>query len=45
MALNGKIYDITNYIKYHPGGIKAIMEGAGKDGTFLFCIYYFIINF
>ena len=35
MALNGIVYDITDYIKRHPGGI-IILEGAGKDGTVLF---------
>ena len=31
----GKVYDITTYIKSHPGG-KKIMAGAGKDWTDLF---------
>ncbi|KAG4306453.1 hypothetical protein PORY_000441 [Pneumocystis oryctolagi] len=32
IALNGKVYDITPYIPFHPGG-KEIMKAAGKDGT------------
>lgn len=35
MAVNGVVYDITTYIKKHPGG-NIIMDGAGKDGTQLF---------
>ncbi|MEM4260983.1 MAG: cytochrome b5-like heme/steroid binding domain-containing protein [Candidatus Woesearchaeota archaeon] len=35
--VNGKVYDVTNYIKMnkHPGG-KIIIEGCGKDATELF---------
>ena len=50
MALNGKVYDITKYIPYHPGG-KKIMAAAGKDGTALFSkretffIHYLISKF
>ncbi|CCJ29993.1 unnamed protein product [Pneumocystis jirovecii] len=32
IALNGKVYDITLYIPYHPGG-EEIMKAVGKDGT------------
>lgn len=35
MALNGIVYDITDYIKKHPGG-AVIMDAAGSDGTVLF---------
>ncbi|KRX09991.1 Cytochrome b5-like heme/steroid binding domain [Pseudocohnilembus persalinus] len=39
----GKVYDITNYIRYHPGGQK-IMLGAGKDCTALFTKYHSWVN-
>jgi cytochrome-b5 reductase len=35
MVINGKVYDVTKYIPYHPGGRK-MMPGVGKDGTALF---------
>ena len=36
MALNGVVYDVTEYAVKHPGG-NIIYKGAGKDGTELFC--------
>jgi cytochrome b involved in lipid metabolism len=36
MALRGKVYNITPYLAYHPGGVDELMLGAGKDGTKLF---------
>lgn len=39
----GKVYDITSYIKSHPGGNK-IMAGAGKDCTELFNKYHHWVN-
>jgi len=32
----GRVYDISPYIDYHPGGKRQIMQGAGKDMTNLF---------
>lgn len=36
MALNGKVYNITPYADFHPGGVPELMRGAGRDGTRLF---------
>ncbi|KAJ6442687.1 cytochrome b5 [Purpureocillium lavendulum] len=36
MALNGKVYNVTPYAKFHPGGVPELMRGAGRDGTKLF---------
>jgi cytochrome b involved in lipid metabolism len=35
-AINGKVYDVTAYIPYHPGGDKELLRVAGRDGTKLF---------
>lgn len=35
-VINGKVYDVTTYIPYHPGGEKELMRVAGRDGTKLF---------
>lgn len=34
-AVNGKVYNVTEFIPSHPGG-KAIVKACGKDGTSLF---------
>ncbi|KAI5808684.1 hypothetical protein DFH27DRAFT_607017 [Peziza echinospora] len=36
MALEGKVYNITAYIPFHPGGEGELLRCAGKDGTDLF---------
>ncbi|KAJ3169982.1 hypothetical protein HDU87_000504 [Geranomyces variabilis] len=36
MALQGKVYNVTQYLKFHPGGAGQLMRGAGKDATELF---------
>eukprot|EP01116_Phalansterium_solitarium_P009415 TRINITY_DN2352_c0_g1_i1.p1 TRINITY_DN2352_c0_g1~~TRINITY_DN2352_c0_g1_i1.p1 ORF type:complete len:370 (-),score=52.05 TRINITY_DN2352_c0_g1_i1:223-1332(-) len=33
MIVAGEVYDITAYIGYHPGGTRALMKFAGRDGT------------
>ena len=34
----GKVYNLTPYLKFHPGGVDQLMRGAGKekDGERLF---------
>lgn len=35
MAIEGRVYDVTDFVAQHPGG-KAILNGCGKDATTLF---------
>jgi hypothetical protein len=36
ICVRGKVYNITPYLKFHPGGVDQILRGAGKDATKLF---------
>lgn len=36
MVLGGKVYNVSPYANYHPGGVGELLRGAGKDGTRLF---------
>lgn len=40
----GKVYNITPYLHYHPGGVSILMKVAGKDGTALFNKYHAWVN-
>ncbi|KAI9031549.1 cytochrome b5-like heme/steroid binding domain-containing protein [Phycomyces nitens] len=43
-AIQGKVYNMTAYLKFHPGGVKDIMRIAGKDGTRLFMLTHAWVN-
>lgn len=32
-VIRGKVYDLTSYVKQHPGGSKAVLRMCGTDGT------------
>lgn len=32
-AIGGKVYDLTSWVKQHPGGSRAILSLCGHDGT------------
>ena len=36
MCVAGKVYNVTEFMKYHPGGKAQLMRGAGIDCTELF---------
>lgn len=44
MILKGKVYNITPYLHYHPGGINIFKSVLGKDGTSLFDKYHQWVN-
>ncbi|KAK4124262.1 hypothetical protein N657DRAFT_644474 [Parathielavia appendiculata] len=35
-VLGGRVYNITPYLAFHPGGEPELLRGAGRDGTKLF---------
>ncbi|KAG6830860.1 hypothetical protein H0H92_014225 [Tricholoma furcatifolium] len=41
-AFYGKVYNITPYLAFHPGGERELMRVAGRDGTKLFGAYHSI---
>ncbi|ODV89663.1 hypothetical protein CANCADRAFT_12015, partial [Tortispora caseinolytica NRRL Y-17796] len=44
-VLGNKVYNITPYLKFHPGGVPEIMRCAGKDGTKLFNYTHSWVNY
>lgn len=36
IVIHGSVYDLTKYLKDHPGGPNVLLEYAGLDGSFLF---------
>lgn len=44
-AYNGRVFDITSYIPYHPGGEQKLTKlAAGRDCTALFNKYHAWVN-
>ncbi|XP_042383018.1 cytochrome b5 domain-containing protein RLF-like [Zingiber officinale] len=43
-VLKGRVYNISPYMKFHPGGEDMIMKAAGKDCTALFNKYHAWVN-
>ncbi|KAJ6513084.1 cytochrome b5 [Mycena sanguinolenta] len=43
-AINGKVYNITAYLPFHPGGERELMRVAGRDGTHLFASTHAWVN-
>jgi cytochrome-b5 reductase len=44
MALNGRVYDITSYLPFHPGGAQILEKACGTDATALFRRYHPWVN-
>lgn len=36
VVIEGKVYDLTEFLSMHPGGTAIILKYAGKDASFLF---------
>jgi len=43
-VLRGRVYNISPYIRFHPGGRDMLMKGAGRDCTSLFNKYHAWVN-
>lgn len=44
IILHGMVYDITEFLAYHPGGVECLLEYLGKDGTAAFGTLLFFYN-
>jgi cytochrome b5 len=38
IILFNKVYDISHFMHFHPGGLEVLLPYAGKDGTDAFSI-------
>lgn len=45
MAIRGKVYNVTRYMDFHPGGVDELMRGVGKDATKLFDEVHAWVNY
>eukprot|EP01091_Cochliopodium_minus_P002468 TRINITY_DN12327_c0_g1_i1.p1 TRINITY_DN12327_c0_g1~~TRINITY_DN12327_c0_g1_i1.p1 ORF type:complete len:109 (-),score=28.10 TRINITY_DN12327_c0_g1_i1:97-423(-) len=45
ISINNKVYNITEYVKYHPGGKQILMDVSGKDATKTFLEYHKWVNY
>ncbi|OJT06653.1 Cytochrome b5 reductase 4 [Trametes pubescens] len=43
-SFSGKVYNLTAYLPYHPGGEKELLRVAGRDGTKLFAATHAWVN-
>ncbi|GAB2300157.1 hypothetical protein Dimus_034197 [Dionaea muscipula] len=43
-VLKGRVYNISPYMKFHPGGVDMLMKAVGKDCTLLFNKYHAWVN-
>lgn len=44
ISLHGKVYNISPYLHYHPGGVAILKPTLGKDATDLFDKYHRWVN-
>ena len=44
MSINGRVYDLTLYLPFHPGGQAELMRSAGGDATQLIATTHAWIN-
>lgn len=44
MEIDRKVYNISVYLDFHPGGDEILLKSAGKDGSLLFKKYHPWVN-
>lgn len=44
-VFSGKVYNISPYIGFHPGGEAELLRGAGRDGTRMFAEVHPWVNY
>ncbi|XP_045476534.1 cytochrome b5 reductase 4 isoform X1 [Harmonia axyridis] len=44
LAIHGKVFNVTSYLPFHPGGVDELVRGLGKDATNLFYEVHFWVN-
>lgn len=45
IAIRGVVFNVTHYMKFHPGGIEELMKGVGKDATKIFDNVHAWVNY
>ncbi|XP_053962069.1 cytochrome b5 reductase 4 [Anastrepha ludens] len=45
LAIRGKVYNVTRYMDFHPGGVDELMRGVGRDATKLFDDVHAWVNY
>ncbi|GME73376.1 unnamed protein product [Ambrosiozyma monospora] len=45
ICLGKKVYNISGYLSYHPGGVDILVRSSGKDGTSMFNKYHRWVNY
>ncbi|KAF5270726.1 hypothetical protein FQA39_LY01464 [Lamprigera yunnana] len=45
LAIRGKVYNVTHYLPFHPGGSEELMKGIGIDATTLFDEVHAWVNY
>lgn len=45
LAIRGKVYNVTRYMDFHPGGVDELMKGVGMDATKLFDNVHAWVNY
>jgi len=44
MVIQGRVYDVTPYLHFHPGGVKELLRGGGRDASKLFSAVHPWVN-